>query len=95
MTTTLGVSWEMTGTGAYTAFYLEVVWGVWGVSWSQISPCSLAKFAFYFNYAYSWFPARLREVKDLAEFSDVLERVSDVHWLVAAEGLFITACCPL
>lgn len=29
MTTTLGVSWEMTGTGAYTAFYLEVVWGVW------------------------------------------------------------------
>lgn len=44
-------------------------------SWSQISPCSLVKFAFYFNYACSWFPARLREVKDLAEFSDVLEQL--------------------
>ena len=64
-------------------------------SWWQISPCSLVKFAFYFNYGCSWFLARLREVKDLAEFPDVLERVSDVHWLVAAEGLFITACCPL
>lgn len=29
LTTTLGVSWEMTGTGAYTAYSLEVVWGVW------------------------------------------------------------------
>ena len=35
-------------------------------SWSQISPCWLVNFAFYFNYACSWFPARLREVKDLA-----------------------------
>lgn len=64
-------------------------------SWSQISPCSLVKFAFYFNYVCSWFPARLREVKDPAEFPDVLERVSDLHWLVAAEGLFITSLLPL
>ena len=64
-------------------------------SWSQTSPCLLVKFVFYFNYVCSWFPAWLREVKDLAKFPDVLERDSDVHWLVAPGGVFITACCPL
>ena len=62
-------------------------------SWSQISPCSLVKFAFYFNYACSWFPARLREVKDLAEFSDALEQlVAPCRNLTA---LFVSTNWPL
>lgn len=55
-------------------------------------PCLLVDFALHFNQIRYWFPARIREVEDLAGFPDVFEQVPEVHWLVAAEGSFVRAC---
>ena len=55
-------------------------------------PCLLVDFALHFNQIRYWFPARIREVEDLAGFADVFEQVPEVHWLVAAEGSFVRAC---
>lgn len=55
-------------------------------------PCLLVDLDLHFNQIRSLFPARIREVEDLAGFPDVFERVPNVHWLVAAKGSFVRAC---